>query len=82
MEQTNETYIEYVSIYERPKKKPGRPKGTNKFTDNEKLLRRRQANIKHYYNNHDYYKLYNKLHKAEIRESKKIHINVYVVVGL
>ena len=71
MEQTNRTYIEYISIYERPKKKLGRPKGTNKFTDEEKLLRRRQANMTHYCNNHDYYKLYNRLHKAEIRECKK-----------
>ena len=71
MEQTNRTYIEYISIYERPKKKLGRPKGTSIFTDEEQLLRRRQANMKHYYNNHDYYKLYNRLHKAEIREGKQ-----------
>ena len=70
MEQTNRTDIEYVSIYERPKKKLGRPKGTSIFTDEEQLLRRRQANIKHYYNNHGYYKLYNRLHNAEIREGK------------
>ena len=67
MEQTNRTDIEYVSIYERPKQKLGRPKGTNTFTYEEKLLRRRQANMMLYYNNHNYYKLYNRLHKAEIR---------------
>ena len=82
MEQTNRTYIEYISIYERPKKKLGRPKCTSIFTDEEKLLRRRQANMKHYYNSHDYYKLYNRLHKAEIREGKQIHINSYISVGL
>jgi hypothetical protein len=72
MDQTNRTDIEYISIYEqRPKKQKGRPKGTSKFTDEEKLLRRRQANMKHYYSNHEYYKLYSRLHKAEIRESKK-----------
>ena len=73
MEKTNNrTNIEYISIYEqRPKKQKGRPKGTSKFTDEEKLLRRRQANMKHYYSNHEYYKLYGRLHKAEIRESKK-----------
>ena len=76
--QTNRTDIEYISIYEqRPKKKLGRPKGTNKFTDEEKLLRRRQANMKHYYNNHEYYKLYNRLHKAEIREGRK-QINLHL----
>ena len=71
MEQTDRTYIVYISMYERPTKKLGRPKGTSKFSDEEKLLRRRQANMKHYYNNHEYYKLYGRLHKAEIRESKK-----------
>ena len=82
MEQTNRTYIEYISIYERPKKKLGRPKGTSIFTDEEKLSRRRQANMKHYHNNHDYYKLYNRLRKAGIREGKQHHINLYFLVGL
>ena len=35
MERTNRTYIEYISIFERPKKKLERPKGTNTFTDEE-----------------------------------------------
>ena len=77
MEQTNTTYIEYISIYEKPKKQRGRPTGTSKFTDEEKLIRRRQANLKHYYNNHEYYKLYSRLHKSEIRESQK-KINSYL----
>ena len=72
MEQTNTTDLEHISIYEqRPKKQRGRPIGTSKFTDEEKLIRRRQANLKHYYNNHEYYKLYSRLHKSEIRESQK-----------
>ena len=72
MEQTNRTDLEYISIYEqRPKKKTGRPAGTSKFTDEEKLIRRRQAKMKHYYSNHEYYKLYGRLHSAEIRESQK-----------
>ena len=72
MEQTNRTDLEYISIYEqRPKKETGRPAGTSKFTDEEKLIRRRQAKMKHYYNNHEYYKLYGRLHSAEIRESQK-----------
>ena len=80
MEQTNNrTDIEYISIYDnKPKKsRPGRPKGS-KYTDEEKLMRRRQANMKHYYNNHEYYKLYCRLHKAEIRESKKRLIHIYL----
>ena len=74
--ETNRTDIEYFSIYDRPRK--GRAKGSSKYSDEEKLLRRRQANMKHYYNNHEYYKLYSRLHKAGIRESKKIQINLYV----
>ena len=76
MEQTNRTYIEYISIYERPKE-TGETK-RHIFTDEEKLLRRRHENMKHYYNNHDYYKLYNRLHKAGIREGKKYRL-IYIL---
>ena len=48
MEQTDRTYIEYISIYERPKKKLGRPKGTNKFTDEEKKGRSRMRPKRYY----------------------------------
>ena len=48
MEQTNRTYIEYISIYKRPKKKLGRPKGTNKFTDEEKKERSRMRSKRYY----------------------------------
>lgn len=58
--QTNTVDIEYISINDRPKKKLGIPKGTSEFTDEEQLLRRRQANMNHYLNNHEYYTLYNR----------------------
>ena len=46
--QTNRTDIEYISMYERPKKKLGRPKGTNKFTDEEKKGRSRMRPKRYY----------------------------------
>ena len=42
-----------------------------KYTEEEQIERRRQANMRCYYNNHEYYKLYSRLHKAEIRKAKK-----------
>ena len=42
----NTTEVEYISIYEKPKLPKGRPKGTRKFTDGEKLGRRREANMR------------------------------------
>ena len=59
----NTTEVKYMSSYEKPKLPKGRPKGTHKFTDEEKLERMREANMRCYYNNHEYYKLYNRLHK-------------------
>ena len=49
--QTNRTYIEYISIYDKPKKKLGRPKGTSKFTDEAKKERSRMRS-KRYYDEH------------------------------
>ena len=51
------TEVEYISIYNKPKRgKVGRPKGTT-LTEEEKRLRHNQANLKCYFNNHEYYKL-------------------------
>ena len=63
MEQ-NTTELEYVSIYDRPKRGKGRPKGS-KYTDAEKLEKRREVNLRCYYNNHEYYKLYKRLNKPQ-----------------
>ena len=45
---TNTTEFEYVSIYDRPKRGKGRPKGS-KYTDEEKIMRSR-ISTKDYYN--------------------------------
>jgi len=66
----NTTEVEYISIYDKPKRGRGRPR-VSKYTEEEKIERRRQANMRCYYNNHEYYKLYSRLHKAEIRKAKK-----------
>ena len=67
----NTTEVEFISICEKPKVPKGRPNGTRKFTDEEKLQRRREANMRCYYNNHKCYELYNRLHKEENRKAKE-----------
>ena len=67
----NTTEVEHIWIDERPKPPKGRPKGTRKFTDEEKLEIRREANMRCYHSNHEYDKLYNRLHKQEIRKAKR-----------
>ena len=47
MEQ-NTTELEYISIYDKPKREKGRPKGS-KYTDEEKIMRSR-ISTKDYYN--------------------------------
>ena len=68
MERTTE--VEYISIYDRPKRPMGRPR-SSKYTEEEKLDRRRQANLKHYFNNHEYYKLQNRIRNQQNYQSKK-----------
>ena len=46
--QTNRTYIEYISFYDKPK--TGRPAGS-KYTDEEKAERARLSAMRHYSNN-------------------------------
>ena len=58
----NTTEVEYISIDEKPKLPKGRPKGTHKFTDEKNLERRRDANMRCYYSNHECYTLYSRLH--------------------
>ena len=48
--QINMTDIEYISIYDKPKKKMGRPVGS-KYTDEEKAERARLSAVRRYYNN-------------------------------
>ena len=67
----NTTEVEYISIYGKPKLPSGKPKGTRKFTDEEKLERRRKTNMRCFYTNHEYYKLYNRLNKEATRKAEK-----------
>ena len=66
----NTTEVEYISIYDRPKRGRGRPK-TSKFSDEEKKQRNREANSRCYYNNYEYYSLQKRSYKQAIAEAKK-----------
>ena len=66
----NTTEVEYISIYDRPKRGRGRPK-TSKFSDEEKKQRNREANSRCYYNNYEYYSLQTRIYKQAISEAKK-----------
>ena len=46
----NTTELEYISIYDRPKEKTGRPRGS-KYTDEEKAERARISTKNYYYRN-------------------------------
>lgn len=61
---------EYVSIYDKPKRGRGKPRGS-KYTDEEKRVRANISRLKHYYNNHEYTKLQQCSSKYAKREAKK-----------
>ena len=65
----NSTEVEYISIYDKPKRE--RQKPGSKYTELEKLERRRLCNLKTYYNNHEYYKLYGRLNKQIESQNNK-----------
>ena len=44
--QTNRTYIEYISIYDKPKRGKGRPQGSN-YTVEERAERARLSTMKY-----------------------------------
>ena len=67
----NTTELDYNSIYEKLKLPKGKPKGTCKFTNEDKLARRRETTMRCYYNNHGFHKLYNRLHKEGNRKASK-----------
>lgn len=48
--QTNRTHIKYISIYDKPKKKMGRPV-CSRYIDEEKAERARLSAMRRYYNN-------------------------------
>ena len=66
----NTTEVEYISIYDRPKRCKGRPKTCN-LSDEEKRLRKREIALKHYYDNWEYKQLYKQIYYKQIAEKKK-----------
>ena len=66
--QTNRTYIEYVSIYEKPKRGKGRPQGS-KYTLGERAERARLSTMT-YYNNTE-----QERERSRVYQAKK-HLNL------
>ena len=64
----NTTEVEYISIYDKPKRGKGRPRGS-KYTDEEKQQQRREIALKHYYDNWEYKRLYKEIYN----ETKSKH---------
>ena len=64
----NRTDIEYISIYDKPKRFKGRPRGS-KYTDEEKAERSRLSTMKYYYNN-----LEKERERSRINQAKKKNI--------
>ena len=65
----NTTEVEYISIYDKPKRGKGRPKSS--MTDEEKAQRKREIALKHYYDNWEYKKLYKQIYDKERVGKKK-----------
>ena len=53
--QTSRRDIDYISIYDRPKRGKGRPQGS-KYTDAENAEQARQSTMTYYYNNIEKYR--------------------------
>ena len=68
MEQTNRTDLEYISIYDKPKRGKGRPQGSN-YTDEQKAERVRLSTMKYYYKN-----LETERERSRINQAKKKNI--------
>tara|TARA_B100000497_G_C7410426_1_gene258852 strand:+ start:105 stop:311 length:207 start_codon:yes stop_codon:yes gene_type:complete len=68
MEQTNRTDLEYISIYDKPKRGKGRPQGSN-YTDEQKAERARLSTMKYYYKN-----LETERERSRINQAKKKNI--------
>ena len=64
----NSTDVEYISIWDRPKRNRGRPKGSI-LSEEEKIERNREANKRCYYNNHDYYTLQKRIYKQQLNNT-------------
>ena len=66
--QTNRKDIEYISIYDKPKKELGRPRGS-KYTVEERAERARLSTMKCYYNNIEQERKYHELINQKLSEN-------------
>ena len=70
----NTTEVEYISIYDRPKRGKGRPKTCN-LSDEEKRLRKRETAKQYYKNNYEYVRLQKRIWLDKKYEQQKENIN-------
>ena len=66
---TNRTYLEYISIYDKPKRGKGRPQGS-KYTVEERTERARLSTMTYYYNN-----IERERKRSRVHQAKKEHLN-------
>ena len=67
------TEVEYISIYDKPKRGKGRPRGSE-FSVEEQRQKHIDANSRCYYNNHEYYTLQKRSYKQAMSEAKQINL--------
>ena len=65
----NTTEVEYISIYDKPKRGRGRPK-TCKLSDEEKRQQKRDNATRYHYDNYEYCKMRQRLQKQMVYVSK------------
>ena len=65
----NTTDVEYISIYDKPKRGRGRPKTCN-LSDEEKRQRKRDNATRYHYDNYEYCKMRQRLQKQTAYVSK------------
>ena len=66
----NTTEVEYISIYDRPKRGKGRPK-TCTLTEEQKKQKAIERSLKYYKDNYEYCVLRQRLYKQRLSEQKK-----------
>ena len=66
----NPTEVEYISIYERPKRPLGRPCGS-KYSEEEKAERKRQNAKRLYLENYEYRRLQQALYNNRVGLAKQ-----------
>ena len=69
----NTTEVEYISIYDRPKRGKGRPK-TSTLTDEEKKQLNRDNATRYHYDNYEYCKMRQRLQKQTDYVSTKNNV--------